>query len=65
MNPIIALICIWSFLFSIYYLSDSIKSAIDFNIKKFWYSVCMFIPYSIIWIDAFLRIFSINHTGLW
>ncbi len=65
MSPVIALICIWSLLFSIYHLGNAIKAAIAWNVKKFWYAVGMFVPFAIVWIDSFLRIFSVTHTGLW
>lgn len=65
MSPVLALICLWAFLFSIYHLGNSIKAAITWNVKKFWSATGMFVPFAIVWIDAFLRIFSVNHTGLW
>lgn len=65
MSPVLVLICFWAFLFSIYHLSKAIKAAISWNVKKFWAATGMFVPFAIVWIDAFLRIFSVNHTGLW
>jgi hypothetical protein len=65
MSPVLAFICIWSFLFSIYYSGNSIKAIIAWDVKKFWSACGMFIPFAIVWCDTFLRIFSVNHTGLW
>lgn len=65
MSPVLAIICLWAFMFSVYHLGNSIKAAIAWKVKKFWYAVGMFVPFAIVWIDAFLRIFSFNHTGLW
>ncbi|UYE98850.1 hypothetical protein XbC2_428 [Xanthomonas phage XbC2] len=65
MSPVLAIICLWAFLFSVYHLGNSIKAAIAWNVKKFWYAVGMFVPFAIVWIDSFLRIFSVTHTGLW
>lgn len=65
MSPVLAIICIWAFMFSIYYMSKSIKTIIAGEFRKFGSAVGMFVPFAIIWIDAFLRIFSVQHTGLW
>lgn len=65
MNILLFLICLWSLTCSIYYLSESITSIIAFEIKKFFVSFGMFMPFAVIWIDAFLRIFVVTQTGLW
>lgn len=65
MSPVLAIICIWAFMFSIYYMSKSIKTIIAGEFGKFGAAVGMFVPFAIVWIDAFLRIFSVQHTGLW
>ncbi len=65
MSPVLAIICIWAFICSICFLSKSIKTIIAAEYGKFGSAFGMFVPFAIVWIDAFLRIFSVQHTGLW
>lgn len=65
MSPVLALICIWAFIFSVYNLSTAIKTIFAGDFKKFGQAFGMFVPFSIVWTDAFLRIFTPSHTGLW
>lgn len=65
MNPVLALICIWAFVFSSSYIHSSVKAVIAGEYKKFGSAFGMFVPFLIVFIDTFLRIFSVTHTGLW
>lgn len=65
MSPVLVLIFMWAICFSIYHWQLAIKTIISFEISKFLKAVGSAIPYSVVWIDAFLRIFSVSHTGLW
>lgn len=65
MSPVLVLIFMWAVVFSIFYWHVAIKTIISFEIGKFLKAVGSAIPYSVVWIDAFLRIFSVNNTGLW
>lgn len=65
MSPVLAIIFLWALVCSTYHLGNSFKAALAWEVGKFWYSIIMFVPFAIVWIDAFLRIFSVTKTGLW
>ena len=65
MQLLLVFIFFWSVFFSLAKWSEAIGSIIKGDLGAWWNAIKMAIPYSVIWIDAFLRIFTPSHTGLW
>jgi hypothetical protein len=65
MSIVLVLIFFWSLFFGFYHWHVAIKTVIASELSTFIKSVGNALPYSVIWIDAFLRLFSVTHTGLW
>ena len=65
MSIVLLLIFLWSIVLSVYYWIRAVRTVVASELGLFLKSVGNALPYSVIWIDAFLRFFSVTHTGLW